>query len=523
MSTAANEPAEGDGPRVPWGRLALRTIALLAAASSLVALWSGERARIADDLQLFAEPRARPGEDLALRALWLRDVDAPEGPSLGTAPVRVRLLDRQGRELARTTLTSAVLEGMEGDLRVPDVSRGEVHLEAELEDGTGSTLSVARKLYVAADVPAPAPVARLAGPLQHFVVGRVVTVGTGQPPHPFLPRVVGGSCMPEQICRVLVWVGEPAASIELGVSASATPVAPPDPATETTGLVSLSLRVHGAEAEITLRALRGGQAVAERPLRLPVALGETGLSSDMSLVPAGSQARLTLTPPPGREHVIVDTFVSGRWARSTTVKSATQARGVPVVFSPQVTGLVRVQGRSDRYTGEGAGARVLYIQRPGEGVAQALSRIAAAARQAGLADPARPDVEAALPPQARDDAQRWAAFLLAPFELSRMAIPLAVGGRPRQLSRIAHRRTLVRYGVAAMLVCCALVFGVTVVRRGWAATDEAGALLHEASLGTGLSPVRRRGDRLWVLMWVALVCMAFLAAALMIVAKPLWF
>src|SRR5687768_4046166 len=153
-------------------------------------MWSSERVRIADDLQLFAEPAARPGETIALRALLLRDVEAVEGPTLSRAKVRVRLLDAQDRELAATRLLPTEMESMEGILRVPEVARGKLRLEASLEGARterDAHLMVQRSLRVESSVEPRAPVFRSAGALQHLALGRVHTLSDQTPPTPFEP------------------------------------------------------------------------------------------------------------------------------------------------------------------------------------------------------------------------------------------------------------------------------------------------------------------------------------------------
>jgi len=528
LSTAADEPSDVTQPMASRKRLLLRGLAMVASLASLTALWTGERARIEDDLQLFAEPRAKPGETIAMQALLLEHVEAPAGPTLATAKVRVRLLDPSGSELAVTDLTPSALDTMEGSLRVPAVAQGRLRLEASVQAAAGALaesppLTVSRSLEVSANAETAAASPRLAGPLQHLSVGELKATGTERAPLPFMPRVVSGSCVPEQICQLLVWVGEPASAVEVIDNAQVSTAARPAPATETTGLVTLALRVHGAEAQVTLRATRNGLPVGERALRLPVALGEAVMTTSSALAASLSQVTLSLTPAPGREHVILDTFLSGRWARSHTVRSASPSQPVRLDAAPEATGLVRLQARSDRYSGESSATRVLYVQRPGQSAVAALSDIARAAREAGLSEGLTDAFEREPPPDFAADSARWASFALAPFEQLRMSIPPAVSGRPAQVARVDRVRTFVRFGVGAMLVCCAFLVGASLLRSGLSASDEAASVLDEANDAMSSPRHAQLGDRLWVLVWVLLVCMAFLAAALLVVAKPLWF
>ncbi len=527
MSTAAEDEGEGEGRAAPVRRLVLRIAAGLAAIVSIIALWSGESARVADDLQLFAEPAARPGETLALRALLLRDVESVEGPTLATAAVKVRLLDVQERELASTSLRATALDSMEGFLRVPDVAHGKLRLEATVDDGkrdTHARLMVQRTLQVRATIEPRTATSRSAGALQHFAVGRVHALNGALPPSQLEPRVIAGSCVPEQRCTLLVWVGEPAASIQVQPAPAFTQLGPVEPSTETSGLVAITLQVHGAEADVTLRALRANKEVAERAIRLPVALGEAVIAIKHSpLLPSLTALALTLTAPPGRDHLIVDTFVAGRWSQTKT--AANVAKSALVYLDPiaHAAGIVRLQARSDRYSAEGSGTRVVYVQAAGESAEHSLAAIARSAREAGLADAASERFERSWQPLSHHDTASWAAYLLAPFELSRMTVPLAASGRPARLARLAGVRTFLRFGLGGVLVCCAIVVGASLLRSGFAASEQAGSIMDEARESAHAQPSSRYASRLWVLVWVALVCMAFLAAALLVVAKPLWF
>jgi len=524
LSTLADDPVHRDGQPSPGRRVLFRTIALCASLLSIYLLWSGERARVDDDLQLFAEPLARPGETLALRALLLNDVDAVEGPSLGRADVQVRLLDQKGRELARSLLVPTIMDSMEGVLRVPELARGTLRLEATLARGREGGPKVSRAVEVTPDATPTPAVSRLAGPLQHFVLGRIEATTAQPAPSRFLPRIVAGSCVPEQPCEMLVWVGEPGASIAINPSASVSLEGKPDPAIETTGLVSLRLRAHGAEAEVVLTASRAGELVATRSVRLPIALGEARLDVASPILPPSAVLPLTLTAPPGREHLIVDAFVEGRWSRSVTEAKVDGQKTTSLApFPSAVTGLVRLQARSDRYSGESSGTRLIYLAQAGQGPERTLTDIERQVREARVSDGATDGFASGLPEFVRADPGRWAAFLLAPLEQLRMPIPLAASGRPGQLARIERLRTFLRFGVGGLLVLSALLVGSSLLRQGMQASEQAAAIMDEAEVDGRTSRADLKADRLRVVGWVVLVCVAFLAAALLIVAKPLWF
>ena len=520
MSTPLEEPADprgGEGNRlVLWMRLLAGLSALLA----LAALFSVERASVKHDLQLAAEPAARPGELLALRALLFRDVDAPEGPTLVTAPTSVRLVDREGRQLAEVPLHASPLDTLDGALRIPAAATGEFVLEAraQLDD---KPLLCRRALHVAVAAPTSRPRGREAGVLQQLAIGRVVAKSAQPPPDPLLARVVGGACVPDQPCRLLVWVGEPAAAIGLRDHPSAQLAYGPVPASETSGLVELALTVRGPDAQITLQARRAGELVAERALRLPVGLGEVALHAPASIVER-SRTRFSMTPPPGRAHVIADVFADHRWRATAVLAGGQQTQLEEAVAAP---GLLRVQGRADRFSAEGAAARVFYVRSPGESDAAALRQIAEQTARAPQLPP-QPTAAwaAALPPFVVADAQRGAAFMLAALETLRLPVPIAVSGRPAQLRALERTRVLMRFGVAGALVVSALALALSIARRGLSATDQAEAIM-SAARGDEVRASRheRLRARANVVFLVLAVVSAFLAAALLIAAKPLWF
>lgn len=526
------EPPRG-GPRNARFVLAMRVLAAASALMSLLALWSVEARKQSHDLQLAAEPTARPGDRIALRALLFRDVDAPEGPTLAIADVTVRLLDDQGRQLAEVRLGATPLTTLDGGLTLPALE-GDFTLEASAQlDGTA--LTCRRALHVHGGALPAKPRGREAGPLQHLSLGRVRALTAALPPDRLLARVVGGACVPETPCRVLVWVGAPAAALTVRGTSAATLRGAPVPAHETTGLVELSLDVSGLDAELTLEARRAGVLVAERALRLPMGLAEVALTNRESIVDA-AHARFPFRAPPGRDQLTFDLFVAGRWAG---VQAVASRESEPFIV-PETwvrTGLLRVQARGDRLSAEGAGARVVYVREPGQADASALAEIARLVAQ----DPAAEDARDLDPRAARavgggldlasTEPQQAAAFLLAALEEQRMPVPLAASGRPAQLRRLEHTRGLFRFGVAGALVLSAFVIALSIARRGLLAADEAQVILDQARSdtfeeGEPVGPERGHellSARLRVLLLALAVASAFLAGALLIAAKPLWF
>ncbi|HEX6244502.1 MAG TPA: hypothetical protein VFZ61_26470 [Polyangiales bacterium] len=529
MSTPDADPGLPDS--APRSRLVwlLRGLAAIAAFASLASLWFSERARVRDDLQLSAEAAARPGETLALRAFYLRDVEAPAGPSLATPTTRVRLLDTRDRVLAETQLRVAKGDlSLEGSLRLPTSVSGGLVLEARAQLHDRTPLTCRRGLLVSPSAPTLAPHAREAAPLQQQALGALRERSPTD--LVLLPRVLGGACVPEQRCTLLVWVGGQGASVTLRHDA-AVRLEKLEPVALQAGFVEIVLTVHGPEASVVFEARRGEELLAERTLRLPVALGEAQIDAPRSLLAAGEATTLALQLPPGRTGGILDLFVAGRWRSTQGFGAPSQKAALPL--RAEAAGLLRVQAHTDRFTGEGAAARALYVREVGEDPRMALARIAAEVQAAGFE--ATPWDASRVPPPGAWDPQRAAAFMLAALEGTRLPLPRAVSARPLELRRLSKAQTGLRFAVSALLLVCALGVGMTLARRGLGAQTEAMAILAEAMAEADESEApdagkvdlrRNRGASrgvYFVLCLALAVGLAFVLAALLIVAKPLWF
>lgn len=509
-----------DTPR-PRAAYVLRALALLASLVSLSSLWFSEKARVADDLQLSMEATARPGEQLALRAFYLRDVEAPAGPTLVTKPVEVTLLDPHDRQIVRKLLKPARGDtSMEGWLRVPASISGRLIVDARADLHDGTPLLVRRSVEVFEQAPRLVPRHREAPPLQQLSVGslRFIKEPLAALELELEPRIVGGACVPELPCHLLIWVGHEAVSVTVRHDASVTLGKAPEPGP----LLSFQLTVHGPEAVVVLEARTpANELVAERTVRLPVALGESALSV-ASLVAEGDSVRVAAVPPPGREHGILDVYVAGRWAITRGFSAKEGEFSVPTAGI--TAGLVRLQAHSDRFAGENAGTRVLYVAPTGQDTARTLAELARLVRNEGFADPLSERWAARPPIVTAADLPRYVAFTLAPLEAVRLPLPRAVSGRPRELARLSRAQTGLRFGVAGVLALSAVIVGLTLMRRGLTAQREAEAILREGEQETG---VERNTDTsssvVFVVCLVLVVCLAFLTGALLIVAKPLWF
>jgi hypothetical protein len=515
LSTASAEPEEKGMPdhiAVVWLR---RSVALLVVLA-LAALFRVEIAHIDDDLLLIAPEEVLAGQVFPVRVHVLRGVTRPSGPSQVRARVYVRLGDLAGHTLAEAVGDGEPDLGAALTLVVPADAHGTLRLDAWEGDAHGppnGALRVSRAVAVVERV-SPRVLPREALPLQQASVGRVVPAAPDVvPPWPLLPRVLGATCIYMEPCELAVWVGTPAAELSLEVLGGASAIAD-FPRGEQTGVVVAKLRVAGPEAEVVVRARRGGVPVASRTMRLPQGLGRSYVANPKLVPgPAGAEITAEIALPPLRGRGIADLFVDGAWRASTDLHMSGVHAQVAMSLAGPPGSELRLQVRSDVFESDGAGARVLLrgaeavraayraapFDEPGGSIAQQAEVMAAVA---GLEHTAEP---AAL------------AFLVSPAEDDAYATPPPARARPALVAHLEAGRLRVRWAFAAALCCAALVAGSWLGQRGLGAAREADAVMVEAG-----STFPTRG-RLEVALWALGVALAFVAAALLIVAKPLWF
>lgn len=525
LEPRANEAPRAGSRRATW---LLRGLSLCASIVAIASLWLSERARVRDDLQLAAEAVARPGDTLALRAFYLRDVEAAEGPTLERVPTDVHLLDAQLREIARTTLRFAWGDpSMEGRLSLPTVLGGTAWLEARAHPSGQAPLVCRRELSVFAHAPRRLAQFRAAPPLQQLSVGALRSAQLDASGLLLEPLVAGGACVPEQRCTLWLWVGEPSLSVRLRHDRAVTVHETP-PHQTTSELFAFELTVHGPEATIAVEAWRGGERLADRTVRLPIGLGEPSLSLAHSLLAEHESARLEVQLPPGRNTGIVDVFADGHWSATRAFHTQRSTGKLEVPAGWLRGGINRLQAHTDRFAGESAASRLVYVHAPGESAHEALTRIAALVNQAGFGTRLTRAWARSLPASALANPQASAALLLAALEAGRSPLPTAVSGRPRALGRLTRLQTGMRYGVAGVLALSALLVGGTLLLRGLSAQREADAILEpgfdeEGGEQSAPRKATRLGNVLLVVSLVLVVCVGFLAAALLVLAKPLWF
>jgi len=476
------------------------------------------------ELQLVAPADARPGDRLALRANLLHRLDEPDGPTLTTGSVLVTLVDAVDPARpdppqhihAQTRLAISPAQSMEGVIVVPaNLPYGHYTLIAR-----SRAASVRAALIVRDDAPGADAALREMAPLARFALGPLVVVAApAQPPDPApappldapppdtLPtrsdvRVVGGTCIPELPCTLLVDVGVPPTEIALAATPSVEPLVQPRPPLTQSDIVPLIAKVHGPEGDTALILSRAGRELARRSLRLPVALGEAQLeTSPLALL--GSTPSVRVLGAARNRAVIIDVFASGHWVYTHAFRAGAldTPRALPAFrFERQVP--YRIQARTDLFDSSAAASRYVHITRD--------------------ADEPLPIEPIASPHRERQERgleRRLASYYFASLDAERLATPTPMSGRDAAIARAFALRNRVRVISVVALVVLSSLLVVLILIRGLRASREARALLLEAGDPNADNTAHRRRDTLAVLAIVAAIVLAFLATLAFVLAR----
>jgi hypothetical protein len=446
------------------------------------------------DLQLIVSGAVQAGELLPMRALLYENLRGLEGPRLIARDLTVQLSDPRGRIYASTLLSAARAgySDLEGALRIPPNLVGVFRLQASAELDS-LRVEVATQVRVG-EVERAGVLGRPLRALQQFSEGPVQAEAGALAPSMLRVRVAGGACVPEEECRLLVHVGEPAAAIWIEANSTLTPsTAAAQPAAETTGVVPLSVVTHGPEAQLWLRADRAGVRVAHRSVRLPVALGAARLRLSDTLWRAPALPELALLG--GEGGCILDVFRDGAWLRTGSATSCSHERPPPFAALP--AGVYRIQARRDPFASSSSGVALAYVLARGESKSQALRELA---RRAIESDPGDRFAQACLEidEAAQPDAASF-GYLAAVLEAGVIELPRAVSGYAATLDRLARTQAKLRWLSIVALALGAVSLALSVGRSGLRAAAQADAILLDA----GQSGAGRRRARIRTMLSLA--------------------
>ena len=387
-------------------------------------------------------------------------------------------------------------------LAFPEDAAGALRLVATAEY-EGETVVVERALHVSPDVRAGPASPRLALPLSHYEAHAMSRVPGETPPSMFDLRVLGGGCVPELPCELLVLAGEPPVEVVLE-STPALTVALTPPRGERAGFHAFAVAVHGPEATAEFVATRGGRVVARRAFRLPVILAGRAVEVVRTLLPSPARPRIHVRAA-GDRALIVDAFRDGIWNRTVTLSAAEARDGFELPDGVLAPGLWRIQVRGDPFEAGAATSRLVHVRASGADMEAA--RALVAEHQALVPEPAiaaAPDVAA--------------AFALAAGEMDLRPFPAAVGSLARMAPGLSARRVARRCAGPAPPPCSSSVssWPPRSPAEAWPPPRRARQVLERESLAPSQTP---RRNVLTVLAVTAAVALAFVAAAAMFVAR----
>lgn len=480
MWCLSTDPTESDdGASAPERRDRLVMVAIpVAVGLILIAAGFAERGPASRDLQLVAPRSAHAGQTIPVRAYFLDLAEAaPEAIEGATVSVVLRGVEGEDQttSLAQAELRSSETLGYVGEIVLPPEVRGTRQLfavaHAPSEDADDLD-EARRRITIGSAAEPPVRRGRLQTELQRYELG---ARSGSAPPDDLEARVLGGDCTNHAPCRLLVWVGEPAASVRLEALGGARQ--PRCEAGATTGFVACEVSVRGNEASVAVVAIRDGSEVGRRHVQLPMGSPAPSVQRERALVPVGHRPQLTVEGLD--ERYVVDLFHEGFWVRSSTLASGDGALELP--WALDAPGLWRAQVRRDVFGSNSAAVAAWWVSAPDETHEAALRAIASHPLQNEWMDPLATEIRdgelACAPAGPSCDSDRIAAFMLAAGELEVITYPRSSSGA-EQASVGLRTVQWGRRGVAAGLIFLAgLLMAFVVHRRASSAAAQAAQIL----------------------------------------------
>lgn len=447
-------PDEADSEPKPGvdstnGDLWVRVLIPAAVGLVFIAVLLGETAATSFDLQIVAPRESAAGATIPLRS-WLFDL-RDSYPTLVDTDVEVYVREVDGEALTDRVVVQPSGFGSEGSLVLPDRT-GELELVAEARVDEERAF-VTRRIHLGNPEPLRL-LGRLQTDLQRYALG--ARRGSA-PPSQLDARVVGGDCSPPFPCELWVWVGEPAATIELadarGISEASCTAHQP-----TTGLVQCSLTATNNEATVDVVAKRDGVEVGRRALTLPLGLAAPRLSVEPRM-PTNSRVRISVERRYDEEGpVLVDLFYEGQWHSTHSVEESMD-------FDVPSGGIWRAQARTDAFGINHAATRLFastdsasvlatYAQEHDDPMARTL-------REGGL------------------ELEHAARAVFALGELELRVPPSATSGAAQLNAGLHDAYATRRMGAAILIILAGIFVAIVVFRRGARASKQAQTILTE--------------------------------------------
>lgn len=426
-------------------------------AGILAALWLSEAPDPAIGFSLSGPSLVAPGTKVGLRAWHLTDqgVDAP--------PTIAELRDESGALISTTTMMTSLVQGLEGEVALPEDFEGTAFLVARTKID-GNEASATYSVSVEPDAFVAYQPGRETSPFQVYELGQLRVIDAEAAPQELDPRIEGGACVPELQCWLSVWVGEKATRVRVvsitGVRFEKTLLGPAK------GFLRFPLFVLGNEARIEVQALGPvDRVVASREVRLPVVPG--GVSARASV--DGRQVRVEWDELGGSGPVLVDVYRGSQWSYAFSLTPAEP--WLPVPLDP---GVWRLQVRVDLFSTNTAGVTHVVIPSDSAGTALEIAAraVLADAQREGLDPIAMAIVDGRVP---LDQTQDAIAALFGPRNFG--VVSLATVVSHLEADSGSGRRGILRWIAAAIILAIGVLVSLVLLRLELLAQARARELL----------------------------------------------
>lgn len=305
------------------------------------------------NLLLIAPSEARSGGNLPMRTLFFEGLNTIKGPRLSHRPTQVVLMDHEGREIHSTWLQKPqALEeeiGLFGVLPLNESWQGLYRLQARIFSGKHLMAQVDKHLKISAAPARAESQGRAQLPLQSYSLQALKC--TPQPCRPedeLLPKVIGGVCVTESPCELIVfssfageWLLEHSEFVK--------------PLGATTGVFEkdasyqiIPIMIIGPEADVKVSLHHGARALSQK-VRLPIEPGGFTMRTPQRFFNWGQAVEIQVGPGPSGaagSAVLVDLFRDGQW-EYTAGFAAPDNGTIKLPFLSMNPGLWRLQVYAD--------------------------------------------------------------------------------------------------------------------------------------------------------------------------------
>lgn len=482
-----------------------------AAALTLVSVLVMERVDIDYDLQVIAPTTVRPGSSLPIRVHLLGHLRRVEGPELVVKKVYSDLITDTGQRVVRVHLRPSFGNTLDGVLEMPFDLEGSATLRTVAQLDTDQ-IGVDIQLSIRRNALPMQTYRRELEPLRQFSAGEVIHHVPVDPPCELDVRVVGGVCVPEQRCDLLVWVGCQHTSVEVARSSAVTPVGSSKVPIES--ITTITVVIHGPEANLHLFVRNGATLLAERAIRLPIALASSSLRLQEIVVNRAMSPVFRLEDKQEDAGCIVDVYHHNHWLFTHGFEDCLSDIRLP--FRPSRPGIWRIQARRDPFSSDSASVRHFYVRGSQESNQAVLGAIVEHLLH-------RDRFAARVLMQSQDseisEFNQKVAFLLAGEDADLVPQPKPTTSLEKTRALLLRQRRRTREFSLLFLSLAGLTLGFLVARRGFRAASKARKIMADAGDTKAYTYRKNLQMTLTILAAVTAILLTFVAIAIYIIAR----